>query len=90
MVLRQKFRFSAQSETMVEEFLRGLGQGFTLDEERESFLFSGLSHEQPFEFHCVIVQGGIDVHRAGQYFEFLGMFVEGLTGEFGPVLMEDA
>lgn len=75
---------------MVEDFLRGLGQGFTLDEERESFLFSGLSDEQPFEFHCVIVQGGIDVHRAGQYFEFLGMFVEGLTGEFGPVLMEDA
>lgn len=75
---------------MVEGFLRGLGRGCSLDEERESFLFSGLSNAQSFEFHCIIVQGGIDVHRAGQYFEFLGMFVEGLTGEFGPVLMEDA
>jgi hypothetical protein len=89
MGVRQRFRFSAQSETLVEDFLRDLGAVATLDEELESFLFTGHSHEQSFEFHCVIVQGGLDVHRTGQYFEFLGMFVEGLTCEFGQVLMEE-
>jgi len=45
--------------------------------------------EPPFQFHCVIVLGGINVNRAGEYFEFLGMFVEALTGEFGKVIVED-
>ena len=34
MGLRQQFRFSAQSETLVEHFLRGLAEVATLDEER--------------------------------------------------------
>ncbi|MBP7780189.1 MAG: hypothetical protein KA045_01470 [Burkholderiaceae bacterium] len=90
MGLRQQFRFFAQCETTVEEFLRGLGEVATLDEERERFLFTEASGQLPFEFHCVIVQGGIDVDRSGEYFEFLGVFVEALTGEFGRVTMEDA
>ena len=90
MGLRQQFRFSAQSETLVEQFLRGLAELAALNEERERFLFTGISGGQPFEFHCVIVQGGIDVNRAGQYFEFLGVFVEGFTGEFGQLTVEDA
>jgi hypothetical protein len=89
MGLRQQFRFSAQSETLVEEFLRGLGEIAVLDEERERFLFTNCPNEPQFEFHCVIVQGGIDVDRAGEYFKFLGIFIEALTGEFGPVVVED-
>ena len=65
MGLRQQFRFFAQCETTVEEFLRGLGEVATLDEERERFLFTEASGQLPFEFHCVIVQGGIDVDRSG-------------------------
>jgi hypothetical protein len=70
--------------------LRELGKIATLEEIRESFLFAGQSNDTPFEFHCVIVHGGIDVSRTGQYFEFLGIFLEALTGEFGPVVLEDA
>jgi hypothetical protein len=90
MGLRQRFRFSAQSESLVEGLLRSLGDVAALDEERESFLFTNRSGEPPFEFHCVIVQGGIEVDRAGEYFKFLGMFVEALTGEFGRVAVEDS
>jgi hypothetical protein len=89
MGLRQSFRFSAQSETLVEQLLCHLGTVASLDEERERFLFTNPPDESPFEFHCVIVQGGIDVDRAGEYFKFLGVFVEALTGEFGPVTVED-
>ncbi|RYX80153.1 hypothetical protein EON83_29860 [bacterium] len=90
MGLRQHFRFSAQSETLVEELLRHLGEVAPLDEGRERFLFTNPQEELPFEFHCVIVQGGIDVDRAGEYFKFLGVFVEALTGQFGPLTVEDA
>ncbi|HPT51501.1 MAG TPA: hypothetical protein PKZ22_15165 [Accumulibacter sp.] len=90
MGLRQTFQFAAQSETLVEEFLRELGAVADLDEERESFLFRNKDGEPPFEFHCIIVRGGIDAHRSGEYFKFLGMFIEGLTGEFGSVMVEDA
>jgi len=89
MGLRQSFRFSAQSETLVEEFLRRLSAVAPLDEERERFLFTNPPDELPFVFHCVIVQGGVNVDRAGEYFKFLGVFIEALTGEFGPVTVED-
>ena len=90
MGLRQHFKFSAQSETLVKVFLRQLGNIALLDEKRESFSFTGQSTESPFEFHCVIIQGGISVNRSGEYFKFLGIFIEALTGEFGPVTVEDA
>jgi hypothetical protein len=88
MGLRQSFRFSAQSETLVEEFLRALGTSANLDEERERFLFTSKADELQFQFHCVIVQGGIDADRSGEYFRFLGVFVEALTREFGRVAIE--
>lgn len=90
MGLRQTFRFAAQSETLVEEFLRDLGKVAELDEEREVFLFTSKADEPPFQFYCVIVQGGVDVNRSGEYFWFLGVFLEGLTGEFGVVAVADA
>lgn len=90
MGLRQTFRFSAQSETLVELALRGLGEVANLDEERERFLFTNKAGVQPFEFHCAIVQGGLDVDRSGEYFWFLGVFIETLTGDFGAVIVEDA
>jgi hypothetical protein len=90
MGLRQTFRFSAQSETLVEQALRRLGEVASLDEERARFLFTNKTGIQPFEFHCVIVQGGIDVNRSGEYFGFLGVFLETLTGDFGAVTVEDA
>lgn len=88
MGLRQTFRFSAQSETLVEEFLRGLGEVADLDEERERFFFTSKAGKPPFHFYCAIVQGGIDVDRSGEYFKFLGVFVEALTGEFGRITVE--
>ena len=90
MGLRQHFRFAAPSEALVKQCLRRLGAVAPLDEERERFLFTNPTDALPFEFHCVLVQGGIDVNRSGEYFQFLGVFVETLTGEFGSITVEDA
>lgn len=95
MGLRQRFRFSAQSETSVELFLRELTHSAALDrdEDGERWLFTNLPNERQFEFECVIVFGGINTAGSGQYFEFMKLFTEGLIGEFGQfgqVSVEDA
>lgn len=88
MVRRQTFRFSAESETLVEDCLRGLGSIAELDEERESFLYTNKTGEQAFRFQCVIVQGGVASERSGNYFAFLGQIVEALAKEFGKITIE--
>ncbi len=90
MGLRQIFRFSAQSETLVEACLRSLGKVADLDEERESFVFTNKTDEPSFQFHCMIVQGGIDTDRSGAFFTFLGVFEETLSREFGQFTIDDA
>ena len=88
--LRQRYRFEAQSETLVEVFLRGLKSGVTLHEEREMFSFRSAAGQPAFLLICTIVLGGIQVQASGQYRAFLGRFVEGLVEEFGPVTVERA
>jgi len=88
MIARQKFRFYAQSETLLEYVLRGLSQIAALDEERERFSFTNLATQPKFNVDCVIVTGGIDVDSAGDYYAFLGALVETLTTQFGEVLIE--
>ena len=88
MVPRQTFWFSAQSETLVEDCLRSLDSVADLDEERETFLFTSKAGDPAFRCKCVIVQGGIEVDRSGNYFGFLGHFVDALASEFGKIASE--
>jgi hypothetical protein len=88
MVPPQTFWFSAQSETLVEDCLRSLDSVAGLDEERETFLFTSKAGEPAFRCKCVIVQGGIEVDRSGNYFDFLGHLVEALANEFGKITIE--
>jgi hypothetical protein len=88
--LRQCYRFEAQAETLVEEFLRGLKNGVTLHEEREMFAYRSAAGQPAFLLICTIVLGGIQVQASGQYRAFLGRFVELLVEEFGPITVERA
>jgi hypothetical protein len=88
--LRQRYRFKAQSETLVEVFLRSLKSGVILNEEREFFTYRSAVGEPAFLLICTIVLGGIQVQASGQYRAFLGRFVEGLVEEFGLVTVERA
>jgi hypothetical protein len=87
MGLRQTFRFEA-SESEVREFLRGLSSVVDVDDRGDFFVFR--PREAPeFVFDCELIPGGLKSDRAGEYFNFLGFFVEQLTGQFGKVEVED-
>lgn len=89
MGLRQSFRFKHESADDVRAFLRGLADVGVLEDRGEFFVFSQLPGEAPFTFDCELVGEGIQSERAGEYFKFLGVFIEALTGTFGAVGVED-
>lgn len=68
--------------------LRGFSEVAELDE-RGSFVVFSQRDGAEFSFDCELVEDGIISERAGWYFTFLGMFLEALTGTFGPVTVED-
>ena len=86
MGLSQDFRFRYVSPSQVQDLLRGLG--FANVNDRSEF-FVLINAGQTFSFECAIEPFGLRTDRAGEYFEFLGQFVEALTGQFGSIEVED-
>jgi len=87
MGLRQTFRFEASSDE-IRAFLRGLSAVVEVEDRGDFFVFR--PREGPkFEFECELVSGGLKNDRAGEYFSFLGFFLEQLTGQFGRVEVDD-
>jgi hypothetical protein len=72
----------------VQSFLRSLSGIAKVDDRGEFFVFSE-HNGQPFLFDCELHPFGLRTNRGGEYFQFLGHFVEALTGHFGPVEVED-
>lgn len=89
MGIRQRFSFQRTSEAEVCEFLRGLALCATVQERPGFFVFTEQGGEPAFSFDCEITSEGLLSERAGEYFAFLGIFVEALTGRFGAVEVED-
>jgi hypothetical protein len=89
MGLRQSFRFKHHSPEEIRAFLRDLSGVAALDDRGDFFVFSQLPGAPPFTFDCELVANGINSERAGEYFPFLGLFIEVLTGKFGRVEVED-
>jgi hypothetical protein len=90
MGLRQSFLFEHTSTDDVRAFLVELAAPAVLESRNEHFfVFSQRPGEAAFTFDCELVADGIHSSRAGEYFAFLGAFVEALTGTFGRVVVED-
>ena len=89
MGLRQHFRFQYAEASDVRTFLRGLSEFVYVEDKEDFFVFTPLRGEA-FTFDCELLPNGLSSERSGNYFNFLGMFIEALTGRFGPVQMEDA
>lgn len=90
MGLRQSFHFKHLSREDVRAFLRQQFVGVAaLDDRTDFFVFAQLPGRSPFTFDCELVQEGIRSDRAGEYFWFLGTFIEALTAYFGPVEVAD-
>jgi len=85
----QDFRFSYASPAQVQDFLRSLAGVATVEDRGKFFVFT--QHKGPaFSFDCAIEPFGLRTNRSGEYFLFLGQFVEALTGTFGTVEVEDS
>ncbi|MEI2676905.1 MAG: hypothetical protein V9G29_03060 [Burkholderiaceae bacterium] len=52
-------------------------------------MFTEQGSEPAFSFDCEVTAEGLLSERAGEYFAFLGVFVEALTGKFGAVQVQD-
>ena len=91
MGLRQEFRFeAAPTPAAVRAFLRGFSDLAMVEERHpEFFVFSELPGAPEFTFDFELLPCGLRSERAGQYFPILGAFIERLTGEFGPINIED-
>jgi hypothetical protein len=89
MGLHQDFRFEYESTTQVHEFLRALSGVAKAEDRGEFFVFSQQSGPE-FSFDCEVLPFGLRTNRGGEYFLFLGQFVEALTGKFGAVEVEDS
>ena len=89
MGLHQSFRFEHKSQDDVRAFLQDLSHAAALSGGPEFFVLSQLPGAKAFTFDCELTEAGLVSERAGSYFEFLGIFIEGLTGTFGAVEVQD-
>ncbi len=87
MGLSQNIRFQYDSREALEAFLQSLEDPFVVKRNREAFTITEPS--QSFTFEIWIEPFGLYTHRSGEYFQFLGILVETLVGEYGPVEIED-
>ena len=89
MGLRQNFHFKFSAEEDVRAFLRSLSHSAIVNDRADFFVFSQLNGQPSFTFDCTLVPEGIHSERGGNYFAFLGLFIESITGQFGRVEVED-
>ncbi len=89
MGLSQDFRFKYESSSLLQDFLRAQFDNVANVDDRGDFFVFTSKDGPKFTFDCVIMPFGLRGYRAGEYFTFLGQFIEALTGKFGTVEMED-
>lgn len=88
--MQQEFKFSFDDPGQPRAFLESLGGNATMERRADDFyVFTALPGEPEFSFDVAIVPQGFMSVRGGAYFHFLGMFVEAVTGAFGPVTISD-
>lgn len=89
--MQQDFNFSFEDPGQLRTFLESLSGNATMERREEDFyVFTALPGNPEFSFDVAIVPQGFTSVRGGAYFYFLGLFVEAVTGAFGPVTIADA
>lgn len=89
MGLRQTFKFEYNSTEDIRKFLHSFSEIAECQISSNLYIFSQKIIESNFIFDCELVDSGFITNRSGDYFKFLGIFIEELTGQFGKVEIED-
>lgn len=86
MALQQDFRFEYGSTGQVTLLLREVAESYALEVRNDRFfIIRGVD----FVFDASIEPFGLRSDRSGNYFEFVGLLVERLTGKFGALQVKD-
>ncbi len=85
--MTQNFVFENATKSEKEAFVNTFSKRFFVQNEKGGFLITNKSHD--FTFFIAIEDYGFYTSRSGDYFCFLGLFLEEITGKFGEVRIED-
>jgi len=77
--------FDCDNHEDLDRLLRGLASFATLREGTAFYFYSQLEGEPEFQFDCELITGGLITSRKGEYFPFLGRFIDALTSRFGTL-----
>jgi hypothetical protein len=77
--------FNYESPEELDRTLRGLSSFATCGAESAFYFFSQRLGEPEFQFDCELISGGLITSREGEYFSFLGRFIDALTFRFGAL-----
>jgi len=89
MGLHQTFRFQHGTKDDVRAFLHSFSHAVDVEDRQDFFVLTSRGDAETFSMDFELVPEGLKSNRAGEYFWFLGVFVEALTGRFGAVEIED-
>jgi len=81
----QAIQFQYKADDDVRSFLRGFSEVAAFEESSDFYYYSQLAGQPAFKFDCEFVNGGLFTTREGEYFMFLGYFLEALTKCFGAI-----
>ena len=81
----QVILFDCDNQEDLDSHLRGLSSVATFRDGTAFYFYSQLPGQPEFEFDCELIQGGLITSRKGEYFSFLGHFIDALTSRFGTL-----
>ncbi|RNC84755.1 MAG: hypothetical protein ED557_07190 [Balneola sp.] len=85
--MTQYFLFNNASISEKKDFINTVSENFLVSIKNEGFLITN-KHED-FTFFVAIEDYGFYTSRTGNYFYFLGLFIEEATGRFGDIRIKD-
>lgn len=89
MGLAQKFCFTYKSIAEVDDFINKFSSEFNVSKQENGLYEISQRDGIAFSFELTPEDYGLYTHRSGEYFYFLGLFLERLTGLFGTIEVED-
>lgn len=88
MGLKQDFKFKYEDALEVETFIQSFSDNFVVRKFEDHYLIRD-KNDSGFNLRLSVEPSGIRCDREGEYFRFVGIFVEEITGKFGELTIED-
>ncbi|XPV69874.1 MAG: hypothetical protein ACNI25_04695 [Halarcobacter sp.] len=88
MGLAQSFKFEHNNTNEIKAFLAEFCTSCKYDYDGQLWVIREYNRKT-MRFELAVEEYGLCTHRAGEYFEVLGLLLERLTGEFGKVEVDD-